>query len=78
MPEIAIENPMVLAADKPEFVPNKYNKTSLTDSICGNCPMLEACRERVKNGLWLYCEIPAKEEITIFLARSEYEKNTIE
>jgi len=57
--------PMVLSDDKPEFRPKKYNKTSVTDSICGNCQMLEACRERVENGMWICCEIPSQEDMLI-------------
>ena len=60
---------MVLVADKPEFVPKKYNKTAATDSICGNCIMLEACRERIKNGMWLLCEIPDKNDLLIMELR---------
>jgi len=62
---IDINPPMVLVSDRPEFTPNKYNKTNHTDSICSNCPMLEACRKRVKQGLWLYCEIPCREDLLI-------------
>jgi len=58
-------SPMVLATSEPEFSPKRYNKTSLTDSICGNCPMLEACRERVNNGGHCYCEIQSQEDILI-------------
>jgi len=51
-------DPMVLVADKPEFKPKRYNKTTWTDSICGNCTMLIPCRARVRLGGWCYCEIP--------------------
>ena len=54
--------PMVLVADKPEFIPKKYNKTATTDTICGNCIMLETCRERVRKGIWCCCEIPDKDD----------------
>jgi len=62
-------SPMVLVTDKPEFRPKKYNKTSLTDSICGNCTMLEACRERVMNGTWCCCEIPCQDDMIIMELR---------
>ena len=58
-------DPMVLAASEPEFKPKKYNKTALTDSICGNCEKLIPCRERVMNGRHCYCEIQSTEEVMI-------------
>jgi len=58
-------SPMVLVADKPEYSPPRYNKKYAADSICGNCTMLEACRERVINGMWLLCEIPCHDDLII-------------
>lgn len=65
-------DPMVLAADKAEFIPKRYNKKYAADSICGNCPMLEPCHERVRTGSWVYCEIPTTEDVIIMeLAENE-------
>ena len=65
--------PMVLVADKPEFIPKKYNKTATTDTICGNCEKLIPCRERVmnRNGgpMWCYCEIPCEDDLLIMANR---------
>ena len=58
-------DPMVLVADKPEFRPKKYNKTNVTDSICGNCSMLIPCRARVMSGGWCFCEIPCEDDVLI-------------
>jgi len=60
--------PMVLVADSPEFRPKKYNKTALTDSICGNCPKLIPCGERVMNGGRCFCEIPCEDDLLIGIA----------
>jgi len=63
-------SPMVLATSEPEFSPKRYNKTSLTDSICGNCPMLIPCRARVMSGLWCYCEIPDERDY-LFVSQND-------
>ena len=57
--------PMVLALDKPEFMPKRYNKKYVADSICGNCSMLESCGKRVANGMWCCCEIPSTDDVLI-------------
>ena len=61
-------SPMVLVADQPEFVPKRYNRDHWKDSICGNCEMLDPCRERVRNGGWCFCEIPCEDDLLIDIA----------
>lgn len=53
-----------LVADKPEYTPPKRFKKGGDDGgLCSKCPKEKRCRERVRLGLWLLCEIPDERDI---------------
>jgi hypothetical protein len=41
-----------------DYDPSKVLKARKGNTGCHNCPLQEKCRERLRDSLWLCCEIP--------------------